>query len=122
MAHSMQLKRWLKESLKLQMDVLITDLLQININNIIGGAGGGLNSVPLLLRPNSSVRFTGRNDVLALLKNHFRPRDNRQPTARRTFLLHGMGGIGKTQICLKFIEDTFDRYALRSMNLNSHTS
>ena len=118
----MQLKRWLKESLKLQMDVLITDLLQININNIIGGAGGGLNSVPLLLRPNSSVRFTGRDDVLALLKNHFRPRDNRQPTARRTFLLHGMGGIGKTQICLKFIEDTFDRYALRSMNLNSHTS
>lgn len=105
------------------MDVLITtDLLQININNINGGAGGAPNSVPLLLRPNSSVRFTGRDDVLALLKNHFRHRDNRLPMARRKFLLHGMGGIGKTQICLKFIEDTFDRYALHSMNLNSHTS
>ena len=24
---------------------------------------------------------------------------------RKSFLLHGMGGIGKTQICLKFTEE-----------------
>ena len=29
--------------------------------------------------------------------------------ARRSCLLWGMGGIGKTQICLKFIEEMPDR-------------
>ena len=29
--------------------------------------------------------------------------------SRRSCLLWGMGGIGKTQICLKFIEDMSDR-------------
>ena len=27
---------------------------------------------------------------------------------RKFFLLYGMGGIGKTQICLKFIEEMSD--------------
>jgi len=29
-------------------------------------------------------------------------------TERQIFLLHGLGGIGKTQICLKFIEENSD--------------
>ena len=28
---------------------------------------------------------------------------------RKVFLLYGMGGIGKTQICLKFVEEMYDR-------------
>ena len=59
-------------------------------------------------RPNSSALFTGRKDVLEKLKDHFLPADqgNRH---RKSFLLFGMGGIGKTQICLKFVEEVADR-------------
>ncbi|KAM6499539.1 P-loop containing nucleoside triphosphate hydrolase protein, partial [Amanita muscaria] len=47
--------------------------------------------------------FTGRNEYLQRLKEYFSPLPNSE---RKSFLLHGMGGIGKTQICLKFIEET----------------
>ncbi|KAF8157989.1 P-loop containing nucleoside triphosphate hydrolase protein, partial [Crassisporium funariophilum] len=56
-------------------------------------------------KPNSSTLFTGRKEVLEQLKHHFAPRLNRE---RRLFLLYGMGGIGKTQICLRFAEEMSD--------------
>jgi primosomal protein N' len=46
--------------------------------------------------------FTGRKDILTNLKQHFSTSiDKRQ----QCFLLHGTGGIGKTQICWRFIEE-----------------
>ena len=59
-------------------------------------------------RPNSSALFTGRKDVLEKLKDHFSPADQGNKH-RKSFLLFGMGGIGKTQICLKFVEEVADR-------------
>ena len=61
--------------------------------------------VPLM--PNPSNRFTGRTKVIAELKRGF---FNTIDSARKRkfFLLYGMGGIGKTQICLKFVEEMFD--------------
>ena len=61
--------------------------------------------IPLM--PNSSIRFTGQTVVIDELKRHF---SNTSDSAqlRKFFLLYGMGGIGKTQICLKFIEEMFD--------------
>ena len=60
------------------------------------------------LKPNSSTRFTGRADMIAKLKEHFTsPSDGLR--TRKYFLLHGMGGIGKTQICLRFIEEMSDQ-------------
>ncbi|KAF8156962.1 P-loop containing nucleoside triphosphate hydrolase protein, partial [Crassisporium funariophilum] len=56
-------------------------------------------------KPNSSTLFTGRKEVLQQLKVHFAPHVDRK---RRMFLLYGMGGIGKTQICLKFAEEMSD--------------
>ena len=55
-------------------------------------------------RPNSSALFTGREDILQRLKDHFAPQDEGD-RSRKLFLLYGMGGIGKTQICLKFVEE-----------------
>ena len=57
------------------------------------------------IKPNSSIRFTGRTDVLAKLKDHFTAKRTDTLRHRKFFLLYGMGGIGKTQICLRFIED-----------------
>ena len=60
------------------------------------------------VKPNSSLRFTGRTDVLAKLKEHFTATSTDKLRRRKFFLLYGMGGIGKTQICLRFIEDMSD--------------
>jgi len=60
------------------------------------------------VKPNSSIRFTGRTNVLAKLKEHFTAESNDKFRHRKFFLLYGMGGIGKTQICLRFIEEMPD--------------
>ena len=77
------------------------DLLQININHRTTSDG----VIPLV--PNPSNRFTGRTDVIAKLKRHFF-NTNGSAQERKFFLLYGMGGIGKTQICLKFVEEMSD--------------
>ncbi|KAF8324734.1 hypothetical protein F5887DRAFT_1288641 [Amanita rubescens] len=57
---------------------------------------------PLPPLRHSSTMFTGRGIYLEMLKDYFGSSATGQ---RKSFLLHGMGGIGKTQICLKFIEE-----------------
>ena len=61
------------------------------------------------LTPNPSNRFTGRTEVVAKLKSHFFGKTTDVVKRRNFFLLYGMGGIGKTQICLKFLEDMSDQ-------------
>jgi len=69
----------------------------------------GQDDLPLVpQRPNSSALFTGCEDVLKRLMDHFAPQDQ-VDRSRKLFLLYGMGGIGKTQICLKFIEKMAER-------------
>ena len=55
----------------------------------------------------SSMNFTGRRDYLTKLKDFFSAKSE-GPHRRKSFLLYGMGGIGKTQICLKFTEENSD--------------
>ncbi|KAF8345272.1 P-loop containing nucleoside triphosphate hydrolase protein [Amanita rubescens] len=57
---------------------------------------------PLPPLRHSSAMFTGRGIYLERLKDYFGYSAKGQ---RKSFLLHGMGGIGKTQICFKFIEE-----------------
>ena len=76
-----------------------------NHGNRPGAASDGV--IPLL--PNPSTRFTGRTGVLAKLKRNFFTNTNKAVQKRKFFLLYGMGGIGKTQICLKFMEEMSDR-------------
>ncbi|KAL2104754.1 hypothetical protein VUR80DRAFT_9714 [Thermomyces stellatus] len=62
-------------------------------------------------RKTTSPVFTGRKEVLKLLDDWSRPRLN-GPYPRRDFWLWGVGGIGKTQIALHFVDlyrDRFDR-------------
>ena len=62
----------------------------------------------ILLMPNPTNRFTGRTEVIAKLKKHFSMNTNDSARKRKLFLLYGMGAIGKTQICLKFVEEMSD--------------
>ena len=58
-------------------------------------------------KPNSSSLFVGQKDVLDKLRKIFTHcADSR---LRHSCLLWGTGGIGKTQICLKFVEEIFGR-------------
>ena len=59
--------------------------------------------------PNPSARFTGRTEAIAKLKAHFFTNPDDVVHKRKVFLLYGMGGIGKTQICLKFVEEKSER-------------
>ncbi|KAM6489527.1 P-loop containing nucleoside triphosphate hydrolase protein [Amanita muscaria] len=51
-----------------------------------------------------STFYTGRDTYMQALKECFSPKLDNE---RKRFLLYGMGGIGKTQICLEFIEQQY---------------
>ena len=53
--------------------------------------------------------FVGREDVLYKLRKIFIHSADSELMLRRSCLLWGTGGIGKTQICLKFIEEMSER-------------
>ena len=59
--------------------------------------------------PNSSLIFTGRKDILNKLGKIFAPHAGSRVMPRCSCLLWGLGGIGKTQICLKFTEEQSSR-------------
>ena len=65
--------------------------------------------IPVLQKPNSSSLFVGRKDVLDKLREIFIHCADSKLMLRRSCLLWGTGGIGKTQICLKFREEICGR-------------
>jgi hypothetical protein len=87
-------------------ELMAWDLLQINnIHNNYGNRMMSNGVIPLM--PNPSNSFTGHTEVITQLKrNFFNTNDSAQK--RKFFLLYGMGSIGKTQICLKFVEEMCD--------------
>ena len=59
-----------------------------------------------------STSFTGREEVLTRLETRCLPSSNSKQ--QRRFVIHGLGGSGKTQICLKFAEDNREEYTLNA--------
>jgi len=55
--------------------------------------------------------FTGQEDYLDRLQTYFfsSPRPDHEQQQNR-FIVHGIGGSGKTQFCSKFASDNRDRY------------
>ena len=66
-------------------------------------------NIPVIHKPNSSPIFTGRQGVLDKLEKIFTHQVTSRLMLRHSCLLWGMGGIGKTQICLKFLEEMFHK-------------
>ncbi|KAJ6520964.1 FabD lysophospholipase-like protein [Mycena vulgaris] len=52
--------------------------------------------------PPPTFRFLGREDVLKRMREHF----NTDVGRHHVFLLHGLGGVGKSQIAFKFVEQS----------------
>ena len=65
--------------------------------------------IPVPQKPNPSSLFVGQENVLDKLRKIFIHSGNSNSMLRHSCLLWGTGGIGKTQICLKFIEEMSDR-------------
>jgi hypothetical protein len=71
---------------------------------------------------NVSSVFTGREDILQRLSEScLPPRTQDNLGVQRRFVLYGLGGSGKTQVCLKFAQDHRERYAPRILRApNGH--
>ena len=66
-------------------------------------------TTPVTRKPNTSPLFVGRKDVLDKLRKIFIHFADCKLMSRCSCLLWGTGGMGKTQICLKFIEEMSGR-------------
>ncbi|TFK41464.1 hypothetical protein BDQ12DRAFT_599407, partial [Crucibulum laeve] len=64
----------------------------------------------MVLRPCSSALFTGQQIYLDRLNHYFSIRNGNSIAPRRSSLIYGLGGMGKTQIALKFAEDSSSQY------------
>ena len=63
--------------------------------------------------PLPSDIFTGRTDILERMRQCFSSTTSVSATpSRRVFVLHGLGGSGKTQLALKFLELSNTEYHL----------
>ncbi|KAL6714664.1 hypothetical protein ACLMJK_008089 [Lecanora helva] len=55
---------------------------------------------------NASTAFTGREDVCEQLRARCLPSSTSDRRGQqKRYVIHGLGGSGKTQVCLKFVED-----------------
>jgi signal recognition particle GTPase len=62
--------------------------------------------VPHLLSP----VFTGQNEICRCLDLSLALERHAQPQVQRRFVLYGLGGSGKTQICVRFAQVYRERY------------
>ena len=55
--------------------------------------------------------FTGRDEYLKTIETSFDfPKTSLDLGEQRRFVLHGTGGMGKTQLALKFLDEHRDKY------------
>ena len=100
-------------------DINSNDLIQYNLENENKGSSGRPTADVVISSqqerstepPEPSNMFTGRADILNQLSAYFSDTTtSAASTTQRVFVLLGMGGVGKTQIALKFVNEYQARY------------
>ena len=66
---------------------------------------------PWLVPRATNSLYTGRKELSELLAQKFSFDLATPPKQQRTFVIVGLGGTGKSEVCLKFAEDHRDEYA-----------
>ena len=65
----------------------------------------------LVKLPLPAEYFTGRDEYLKTVETSFDfPKTSVESKKQRRFVLYGTGGMGKTQLALKFLDEQSDRY------------
>ena len=79
------------------------------------------------MSPARNRLFFPRPDIMKRIEAHFFPEDEMSPLGLRSFLLHGLGGSGKTQLAVNFVYNHWDDYDIiiwavadTERNLGSH--
>jgi hypothetical protein len=73
-----------------------------------------------LISRKSSMYFTGRQKHANMVKDMLGPTEKRNDKGKSKILvIYGLGGSGKTQFCLKYVEENKNRYA-RSDTAHRH--
>ena len=88
-------------------------MTEANINHKLSKLGGSVIHNQYYNVPhNVSSMFTGRQGICQELEEKCLPSkaDGVQNEQMR-FVLYGLGGSGKTQVCLKFAQDNREKYA-----------
>ena len=66
-----------------------------------------------IIPPPPTDMFTGRGEYLQKMKDNFGlPKTSVEMRTQRKFVLYGTGGIGKTQLALKFLDENPEQYVL----------
>ncbi|CAG8979288.1 hypothetical protein HYALB_00012671 [Hymenoscyphus albidus] len=80
-----------------------------NVGVIVGGQGRIRFVVPFSLKGVPSVsHFVGRESEIKLLEDSVLPAPSRP--RRKVYVIHGLGGIGKTQLAIEFARKHHQRY------------
>ena len=65
---------------------------------------------PWIVPRSASRVYTGRGEIGERLARVLSFDPSTSPKQQRTFVIIGVGGIGKSEVCLKFAEDYRDEY------------
>ncbi|KAJ7289415.1 P-loop containing nucleoside triphosphate hydrolase protein, partial [Mycena rebaudengoi] len=96
-----ELARYKTQLEKLRSDFILMSVAQLNINASVPVTQASLPPITTVCPPPSQM-FHGRREILDKMHAYF----SQDIGKRHVSLLHGLGGAGKTQICLKFLDET----------------
>ena len=97
----------------LDVNVATLNVNVAHLRTTLQAMGGSIVHAPALSTltpiPPPSIAFTGREDVPSKMKHYFSPSATSVHSKQQhIYVLYGMGGAGKTQIALKFIQQNAD--------------
>lgn len=109
--------RWIedRELLARELRQEAAEMLRHDSGLSVSGGPSPIQNVHFMVPRSASSLFTGRANTADLLRqkivSSLSERENHQ---HKIFVIWGLGGSGKTQFCLKFVEDNRDRHVYES--------
>ena len=81
--------------------------MNLRITSIPTDTDHSLGNVHWMVPRNTNTLFIGRNDILKKLNGSLGPQSNslQMSEHQKRFVIVGDGGIGKSEVCLKFAND-----------------
>jgi len=85
-----------------------------NVRLILRGEAEDIQNEHFIVSQVENPNFTGRSDIRHLLYESILKDRHMRKQSQDRFVLYGLGGSGKTQVCLKFAHDHRNRLVFDS--------